>query len=352
MSVRIQRVCPLAVIKQQGLSVLSYFSTCGLRGVWFSCLVFSGPSDAVEDSADGAFPLLRAIRNIIGLDFVVTLSSLDSFCVRFDITSQQLIELKWLILNKHNRWFHSSRVKFLLVRMSASWFFGVNVFDLDFWVQIDSIEQPIKSNSVGSGYVSHCGISSFYDHFDHCFVVFKHIQQSFLMRRVHVRGNKINSIQIIDHSLRLFTLCLRPWFVWEQTTGLTVLSWFWVEFQRTKTIRSHKSRAGIPSDLNLASKEMILILLNCETEVCFLHIQLIGTNVWLPKNVEEFFSARRPSSSAEVRRLVIHDIKEVEGVRQHEEQEYKRDEEIIDEVNGEVEEITHRAHETWGWVWD
>ena len=28
--------------------------------------------------------------------------------------------------------------------------FGVNVFDLDFWVQIDSIEQPIKSNSVGS----------------------------------------------------------------------------------------------------------------------------------------------------------------------------------------------------------
>ena len=62
--------------------------------------------------------------------------------------------------------------------------------------------------------------------------------------------------------------------------------------------------------------------------------------------MEEFFSARRPSSSAEVRGLVIHDIKEVEGVRQHEEQEYKRDEEIIDEVNGEVEEITHRAHET------
>ena len=62
--------------------------------------------------------------------------------------------------------------------------------------------------------------------------------------------------------------------------------------------------------------------------------------------MEEFFSARRPSSSAEVRRLVIHDIKEVEGVRQHEEQEYKRDEEITDEVNGEVEEITHRAHET------
>ena len=28
--------------------------------------------------------------------------------------------------------------------------FGVNVFDLDLGVQIDSIKQPIKSNSVGS----------------------------------------------------------------------------------------------------------------------------------------------------------------------------------------------------------
>ena len=62
--------------------------------------------------------------------------------------------------------------------------------------------------------------------------------------------------------------------------------------------------------------------------------------------MEEFFLARGPSSSAEVRRLVIHDIKEVEGVRQQEEQEEKRDGEIGDEVNGEVEEVTQRAHET------
>ena len=39
--------------------------------------------------------------------------------------------------------------------------FGVDVFDLDLVVQIDSIEQPIKSNSVGSGNMSHCGTSSF-----------------------------------------------------------------------------------------------------------------------------------------------------------------------------------------------
>ena len=54
-----------------------------------------------------------------------------------------------------------------------------------------------------------------------------------------------------------------------------------------------------------------------------------------------------PISSAEVRGFVIHDIKEVAGVRQQEEQGDKRDEEKGDEVNGEVEEITHRTHETW-----
>ena len=56
--------------------------------------------------------------------------------------------------------------------------------------------------------------------------------------------------------------CWCTWFLSRQTTGF-VLSWFWVVFPRTKTIRSHKSRAGIPFDLNPASKEIFLILLNC-----------------------------------------------------------------------------------------
>ena len=34
--------------------------------------------------------------------------------------------------------------------------FGVDVLDLDLGVQIDSIEQPIKSNSVSLGNMSHC----------------------------------------------------------------------------------------------------------------------------------------------------------------------------------------------------
>ena len=80
--------------------------------------------------------------------------------------------------------------------------FGVNVLDLDFWVQVNSIEQPIKRNSVGSGNSSHCGTSALNDHLDHCFVVLKHIQKSFLMRKLDVCGNTINIIQHVDHSLR------------------------------------------------------------------------------------------------------------------------------------------------------
>ena len=54
--------------------------------------------------------------------------------------------------------------------------FGVDVFDLDFEVQIISMEQLIKSNSVGSGNVSHCRTSAFHNHLDHSLIVLKHIQ--------------------------------------------------------------------------------------------------------------------------------------------------------------------------------
>ena len=52
----------------------------------------------------------------------MTRSSLESCWSLFAIVSEHTVKLKWLILNKHNRWFHSSRVKFPLVSMSASWF--------------------------------------------------------------------------------------------------------------------------------------------------------------------------------------------------------------------------------------
>ena len=51
-----------------------------------------------------------------------------------------------------------------------------------------------------------------------------------------------------------------------------------------------------------------------------------------------------PRSSAEVRRVFIHDNKKVEDVGQQEQQDDKRDDEEGDEVKGEVEEIRSNAH--------
>ena len=60
-------------------------------------------SDAVEDSTAGVLSLHRATNFIIGFDFAVTLSSPESFCGLFDITSEHSAEVKWLILNKNKR---------------------------------------------------------------------------------------------------------------------------------------------------------------------------------------------------------------------------------------------------------
>ena len=52
----------------------------------------------------------------------------------------------------------------------------------------------------------------------------------------------------------------------------------------TSITTSHKSRAGIPSTRKPASTETISDFVELwDTDVCFLHIQLVGTNVRLPK---------------------------------------------------------------------
>ena len=65
---------------------------------------------------------------------------------------------------------------------------GVNIFDLDLGFPIDSVEQPIKSNSVGSGHVSHRRTSSFNYQFDHGFVVFKNVKLWLIVRRMRAHN--------------------------------------------------------------------------------------------------------------------------------------------------------------------
>ena len=64
--------------------------------------------------------------------------------------------------------------------------------------------------------------------------------------------------------------------------------------------------------------------------------------------MEEFLLSEGPSSSAAVRVVLVHDIKEEEGEEQKEVLEAKDDEKRECEVDGEVEErVTQRVHETW-----
>ena len=96
------------------------------------------------------------------------------------------MELKWLMLNSHKRWFHSSRVKFFLGQYVCELVFGVDVLDLDFWVQVNAIEQPIKRNSVVSRHMSHCGTSAFDNQLYHGFTVLENVQLRFTLRSVCV----------------------------------------------------------------------------------------------------------------------------------------------------------------------
>ena len=57
----------------------------------------------------GACLILPTALHCAWFHVLMTLSSPDSFCILFDITSEHSAEVKWLMLNKHNRWFHSSR---------------------------------------------------------------------------------------------------------------------------------------------------------------------------------------------------------------------------------------------------
>ena len=240
-------------------------------------LLFSGLSDAEDDRVEGAL----AIKLIIGLDFAVTLSSPESCCVLFDITSEQSVELKWLTLNKHKRWFHSSRAEFPLVSMSASFFLvSRNLI----WI--------FGSNLIRSNNQSRATLWVL----ETCLIVGLPPFKTILIT-ASLSSNTNNKASWCENwtfewtKSTLFKTLNIPrdcwpcaWLASRQTTGFTVQSWFRVVFPRTETIRSHKSRAGIPSDLNPASKEMISDSVELfETEVCFLHIQLIETNVRLPK---------------------------------------------------------------------
>ena len=100
---------------------------------------------------------------------------------------------------------------YFLINTSASRFFGVNIFDLDFGVQNDSVKQPIQRNSAGSGHVSHRRTSALYDQFDHSLIVFENVQLSVELRGFCDCDNVIHSRQVINFSVVVFSIWCWSW---------------------------------------------------------------------------------------------------------------------------------------------
>ena len=130
MSMRKQRVSPFYNAAQFADSEEFDFH------IWFS----PGLSDAVEDSADGALSLHRAIKFIIGFDFAVTLSSPDSFLRSFRHYFRTVCRTDMADVKQTQKMIPLITCEISFSQHVCELVFGVNVFDLDFGVQNDSIK--------------------------------------------------------------------------------------------------------------------------------------------------------------------------------------------------------------------
>ena len=197
---------------------------------------------------------------------------------------QETIE-KLIMLNKRRRWFRSSREKLPLVSMSASrflvstyliWIFGSklilsnNQASATLWVPdtclivglrpliiiLVATSLPSKMYNWDSPW-EECVFVGTYSTSDHWSTF------SFLL-----------SVGVLVLGFCPAQISLMP--LW--------LGWTVFPVERNTSIVSQRSRAGSPSMRRPASREIISDSVElCEREVCFLHIQLVGTNVRLPK---------------------------------------------------------------------
>ena len=149
-------------------------------------LSIPGRLDALELGAVGELAAERGTRFNVGFDFATILSSPVLCCILFDSTSGQLAELKKADIEQMEKIVPLITCESVLCQYVCELVFGANKFDLDSGVQVDSVKSPIKRNSVGPGYVSHCWTSAVDDHLDHRFIIFKNVRHRSGLRRIHV----------------------------------------------------------------------------------------------------------------------------------------------------------------------
>ena len=115
--------------------------------------------------------------------------------------------------------------------------FGDNIFDLDLVVQVGSVKQPVKSNTVSSRHMSHRETSSFDCHFDDSFIVFKNVQLRLIVRRMCVCGYVIHLTQLVsllfsgDMLGHGFGIKNYPSFLVASMFGLSFVFWLNVRLQ-------------------------------------------------------------------------------------------------------------------------
>ena len=137
--------------------------------------------------------------------------------------------------------------------------------------------------------MSHCWTSALDHHLDHRFIIFKNVKHRTRLRRIHVWGNIIDVAQfkmfVLNWSLNLVLGLFSWWCVMRQVSLYILFGFLELVGRRMQHFKNQiqRSRAAIPSIREPASGEIISASVELwETEVCFLHIQLMGRNVWVP----------------------------------------------------------------------
>ena len=212
----------------------SSFSAIVLQESWYPCQVLPGFDEVEDDTTEG----ILAVKFIIGLDFAVTRYSPELCWGLFAIVSEHTVELIWLILNKHSTWFHSSQLNIPFVCMSASWFLGSMYLICIFGSKLIRLNNQSKATL----WVQ-----------ETCLIVGLLPSMNILIT-ASLSSNTNNKASWCEDwtfegiKSMLFRTLAFPWDLWllSMLTGRPGLSAVWVVFPKTETIRSPKSRAGIP----------------------------------------------------------------------------------------------------------
>ena len=165
---------------------------------------------------------------------------------------------------------------------------GINVSNSNLRIKISPVKQPIQSNSVGSWHMSRCGLRPLTSILITASLSSKTYNTALEPECVPLGGKW--SVLVRSRLVFVVGVCFRM-FVWgvaDRFLRGSLTSWFcWFGLVRNEMLQSLKPKDREREShlcVNLHREKLPQLLQKlCETEVCFLHIQLIGTNVWLPE---------------------------------------------------------------------